>query len=123
MEAVSVQAGEGDEVTWASPATINRVIRDVFTLGLYEFWYRRTEYLVDDECVDIHRGILSREEIRIPASKIVGVKTQLSPLPGCSAVTIDTGAGVTAQATSLTRRDARVFADACRETAARAQRS
>jgi membrane protein YdbS with pleckstrin-like domain len=102
------------------PARIIRVLYDIFTLGLYEIWYRRTVYAVEDS-VRIERGLLSRTETHIPGNRINAVKTKLSPMPGSSKVLIDTGAGETAQAIWLTRADARAFAAACRELKARSE--
>jgi membrane protein YdbS with pleckstrin-like domain len=91
------------------PSTICRVMLDVMTLGLYELWWRKTIYSVDDRKVTISRGIFSRSETEIPIEKVVGVNVQKSPMAGSSRVIIDTGAGATASASQLTRRDAAAF--------------
>lgn len=96
------------------PCTSVRISRDVCTLGLYEMWFRRTAYRAGDGHIEVHRGILRRHEMAVPADKIVGVKTKLSPLMGQSRVVIDTGFGAAAEAVFLTRKQARTFATACR---------
>jgi uncharacterized membrane protein YdbT with pleckstrin-like domain len=96
-----------------APTRFNRVVLDIFTLGLYELWYRRTVYEVNGEVL-IERGIFRRNETHIPGNRINAVKAKLRPLIGTSSVAIDTGAAETAEATKLSRRDARAFATACR---------
>jgi uncharacterized membrane protein YdbT with pleckstrin-like domain len=65
--------------------------------------------------VVIGRGIFSRNETHIPGNRINAVRTKLRPWLGTSSVIIDTGAGDTAEAKRLTRKEARAFAVACRE--------
>jgi uncharacterized membrane protein YdbT with pleckstrin-like domain len=95
------------------PALSSRVSTDIVTLGLYEFWYRATQYDVSDDSLVINRGIMSRRETKIPGDKINAVKTKLSPLMGTSAVRIDTGSADTIEAVRLTRKNARLLAHEC----------
>ena|SRR5215831_6189086 len=103
------------------PSKFNRVVLDVFTLGLYELWYRQTLYEVDGNHIRIYRGLLSRDEVDIPAYKVNGVKAKKSPLAGMSRTLIDTGAGKEAVAQRLTRQDAALFAAAVRAAHERAE--
>jgi len=99
----------------------NRIVSDVMTFGLYERWYRRAAYEIDEQKIVIERGFLSPRRIEIPAAKIDGVHKYLSPFAGTSAVTIDTG-NTTVAATFLTRADARRFAVSCGELKWEAER-
>lgn len=63
--------------------------------------------------VRIERGIFFRNQTEIPANRINAVKAKLTPIVGTSSVIVDTGAGQTAEAVRLTRKDARQFAAAC----------
>ena len=94
------------------PARCVRITRDIFTLGLYEIWYRKTLYAIRDGHFVFQLGVLSRTEMVVPADKIVAVRTDLSPILGASSVVVDTGFGAAAVPKHLTRNQARGLADA-----------
>ena len=97
------------------PCTSQRVTRDIFTLGLYEVWYRKTRYAIEDGHVEVNIGVLSWTETVIPADKINTVNTKMSPLMGCSSVVVDTGFGPSAITPHLTRKQSKTFAAAARQ--------
>src|SRR3954454_21069011 len=70
------------------PSTIWRFILGVMTLGLYELWWRRTIYSVDDRKVTISRGIFRSAKPKSRIEKVVGVKIHKSPIAGSSKVII-----------------------------------
>lgn len=103
------------------PSRFNRVVLDIFTLGLYEIWFHKTIYRVEGDRAIVARGVFMRNETKIPANKINAVEAKLRPLAGTSSVVIDTGAGKTTEAVKLSRHDAREFAQALRELEASAR--
>src|SRR5262245_64514631 len=96
------------------PSKFNRVVLDVFTLGLYELWYRQTLYEVDGNHIRIYRGLLSRDEVDIPAYQVNGVKAKKSPLAVMSRTLIDTSTGKEAVAQRLSRQERALIAGAVR---------
>jgi membrane protein YdbS with pleckstrin-like domain len=116
--------GSGTEITLMearpSPAYRNPMI--VVTLGLYWFWYRKTEYTITDKHLRIQRGILRREEDEVPLVRVAAVKTKLSPLFGSSAVQVATGAGEhTVMLVHLNRKHARQLASVMNKARAEAR--
>jgi hypothetical protein len=69
VRGLELQSGER-LVLVARPWRLNRLLKYLYTLGLYGFWRKRNTFVLTDRRVLVGKGIFGRSERSIPLARI-----------------------------------------------------
>ena len=78
-------AATGDEVVLfrAFPAATPKVwLKWLITLGIYEFWRRRTQFIVTSRRIVLRHGMVQRTERSVPMNRVQDITTRKGMLHG-----------------------------------------